>query len=146
MLCAIRPHGLGDIEIGPDNEIVKFLRNAWNDVTKGPGKNNEIVKVIKAATDAMVAAGQPLDDATEDLLNEVNGLAKKTFGESSEAARAIDLATSIARPPTVGRNEQGGVTVGMPGGGSVSTGGDHGGFGVTVKVLGAKSLSFDSLA
>jgi len=29
---------------GTNNEAVKFVRNAWNDVTKGPGPNNEIVK------------------------------------------------------------------------------------------------------
>ena len=123
---------IGDVEIGPNNEIVKFLRNAWNDITKGPGKNNEIVKVVKAVTDAFAAAGQPIDDTTKEALNEVNGLAGKTFGESSEAAKAINLATSVARPPTVGKNADGGVTVSLPAG-TVSTGGDHGGLGVTVQ-------------
>jgi hypothetical protein len=41
---------LGDIEFGPNNEIVKWIRNAWNDITKGPGKNNEAVKILTAAT------------------------------------------------------------------------------------------------
>jgi hypothetical protein len=123
---------LGDIEIGPNNEIVKFLRNSWNDITKGPGKNNEVVKILKAATDAIIAAGQPLDEATKAVLNEVNALGGKTFGENSEATKAINLATSIARPPSVGKNENGGITAVLPGGGSVSTGGDHGGLGVTV--------------
>lgn len=40
---------LGDVEFGPNNEIVKFFRNAWNDITKGPGPNNEIVKFLDGA-------------------------------------------------------------------------------------------------
>lgn len=130
---------LGDIEIGPNNEIVKLLKNAWNDITKGPGKNNEVVKILKTATDAMVAAGKPLDDATKGVLNDVNDLAGKTFGENSDTTKAINVATAIARPPTVGKNEDGGITATMPGGTSVSTGGGHGGLGVTVTTpLGGK--------
>ena len=131
---------IGDVEIGPNNEVVKMLRNAWNDITKGPGKNNEIVKAVKAATDALVAAGQPLDDATKGALNEINGLAGKTFGENSEAAKAINVATSIARPPSVGRNPGGGVTVSVPGA-TVSTGGGRG-LGVTVETPLTGKLKF----
>ncbi|UWQ58054.1 hypothetical protein K3722_16440 [Leisingera caerulea] len=40
---------IGDIEIGPNNELIKFLQNAWEDITKGPGPNNEIVKLLDGA-------------------------------------------------------------------------------------------------
>jgi len=33
---------------GPNNTIVKTLTNAFNDLTKGPGENNEVVKAIRA--------------------------------------------------------------------------------------------------
>ncbi|MDR4306435.1 hypothetical protein IHQ68_07370 [Chelatococcus sambhunathii] len=33
---------------GPNNTIVKGLNDAFNDITKGPGRNNEIVKLIGA--------------------------------------------------------------------------------------------------
>lgn len=82
--------------------------------------------MLKAATDAMVAAGKPLDDATKGLLNDVNGMAKTTFGANSEATKAINTITEIARPPSVGRSGNGGVTVTGPAGTSVSTGGTRG--------------------
>ncbi|MGO7225881.1 hypothetical protein ACCT05_10680 [Rhizobium ruizarguesonis] len=36
---------------GPNNTIVKTLNNAYSDLTKGPGQNNEIVKAIEAVGD-----------------------------------------------------------------------------------------------
>lgn len=36
---------------GKNNEIVKALNNARNDLTKGPGKNNEVIKVLNNAKD-----------------------------------------------------------------------------------------------
>lgn len=38
---------LGPIEIGPRNEIVKWAKNAWNDITKGPGPNNDLRKAVE---------------------------------------------------------------------------------------------------
>ncbi|AZV18106.1 hypothetical protein [Mesorhizobium sp. M7A.F.Ce.TU.012.03.2.1] len=123
---------LGSLEFGPNNEIVKFLRNAWSDITKGPGKNNEAVKILKTATDAMIASGEAIDDATKAAVNEINGFAAQTLGQNSEAAKAVNAIASAVSPPTVGTNADGGVTVKTPAG-SVSTGGGHGGLGVTVK-------------
>jgi hypothetical protein len=123
---------LGDLEFGPNNEIVKFLRNAWNDITKGPGKNNEVVKVLRAVTDAITASGQPIDDVTKHALNDLDGMAKNTFGNNSEAVKAVNTIVRTLAPPTVGKNADGGVTVTVPGGGTVSTGGDRGA-GVTVE-------------
>lgn len=39
---------LGPIEIGPQNEVVKFAKNAWNDITKGPGPGNDLRKLVEA--------------------------------------------------------------------------------------------------
>ena len=33
---------------GPNNTIVLALTNAFNDLTKGPGENNEVVKALKS--------------------------------------------------------------------------------------------------
>lgn len=38
---------------GPNNTIVQYYTNAFNDITKGPGKNNEVVKVIGAVSEAI---------------------------------------------------------------------------------------------
>lgn len=38
---------LGPIEFGPRNEIVKWAKNSWNDITKGPGPNNDLRKAVE---------------------------------------------------------------------------------------------------
>ncbi|MVT02657.1 hypothetical protein [Raoultella sp. 10-1] len=32
---------------GPNGEIVKALRTAWNDIANGPGDNNDILKILR---------------------------------------------------------------------------------------------------
>jgi hypothetical protein len=39
---------------GPNNTFVVTLSNAFNDLTKGPGENNEVVKAVKAVQEAQV--------------------------------------------------------------------------------------------
>lgn len=34
----------GPLEWGPNNDLVLFLKNTYNDLFKGPGPNNEFVK------------------------------------------------------------------------------------------------------
>ncbi|MDW9766672.1 hypothetical protein [Sinorhizobium meliloti] len=56
---------LGDVVIGENNEIVKWARNAWNDITKGPGPNHELRKLVdNAAKAAEKAADDILPDIT----------------------------------------------------------------------------------
>ena len=43
----------GPIEIGPNNEVVKFAKNAWHDITKGPGPSNELRKAVEALGNAL---------------------------------------------------------------------------------------------
>lgn len=34
---------------GPNGEIVKALKTAWNDIAIGPGDNNDIVRALRSA-------------------------------------------------------------------------------------------------
>jgi len=43
---------------GPNNTIVKYYTNMWNDLTKGPGPNNEVVKVVNAVGKGIEHLGQ----------------------------------------------------------------------------------------
>jgi hypothetical protein len=51
---------LGPIELGPQNDIVKFAKNAWNDMTHGGGPNNDLRKAVEAAA-------QAIDNALPDI-------------------------------------------------------------------------------
>ncbi|WP_157934760.1 hypothetical protein [Microvirga ossetica] len=42
---------IGEDCFGPNNTIVVTLRNAYNDITQGPGENNEVVKALRAIAD-----------------------------------------------------------------------------------------------
>ncbi|HEY8263235.1 MAG TPA: hypothetical protein VIG26_02645 [Methyloceanibacter sp.] len=66
---------IGDIEIGPNGEIMKAIRNFVHDVTKGPGPNNEVVKAVtNAVKDITQGPGH-----SNDLLGG-GGWAARTFG------------------------------------------------------------------
>lgn len=83
--CALGPGFavlLGGIEFGPNNEIVKFARNAWNDLTKGPGPNNELRKAVEEAQ-------QAVDHAAKEAEKSANKLREKPV----DAVR--DLGTQI---------------------------------------------------
>lgn len=43
----------GAIEFGSNNDIAKFAKNAWNDMTKGPGPNNELRKLVASVEKAV---------------------------------------------------------------------------------------------
>ncbi|MBN9468974.1 MAG: hypothetical protein J0J10_09400 [Bosea sp.] len=91
---------LGNTEFGTNNDFIKLAKNAWNDLTKGPGGKNEAVRIMKAANDAASAAGEALDDTAKRAIAEAEGLANRTFGPNSEAARiARQLAQSIFPQP-----------------------------------------------
>lgn len=79
---------LGDIAIGPNNEVVKFLRNAWNDLSKGAGDNNDAVKAgqkIAAALNAL----SPHDEAARALTREIATASARVFGESSPITKTF---------------------------------------------------------
>ena len=75
---------IGDVEIGPNNEVVKFLKNAWSDITTGPGKENEVRKLL----DRMSAAAGSYDDETKRLANDVGALASMMFPANTAAGHA----------------------------------------------------------
>jgi hypothetical protein len=88
---------VGDLEFGPNNEIIKFIRNAWNDITKGPGKENEIVKLL----DRVNGAAKNYDEATKKLANEIGDAAKNAFPKNNDIGRAAgEAAKSAAKAVT----------------------------------------------
>jgi hypothetical protein len=83
---------VGDLEIGPNGEIMKFIRNAWNDITKGPGKNNEVVKLLGR----IQAGAGKYDEATKKVANDIGDLAKRAFPTDSGVGHAAgELAESV---------------------------------------------------
>lgn len=57
---------LGPIEFGSNNDIIKFAKNAWKDITQGPGPNNDLRKAVEGA-------GKAIDDALPDITIKPNG-------------------------------------------------------------------------
>ena len=47
---------------GPNGEIVKSLRTAWNDIANGPGDNNDIVKHLRNAWNDITKGMGPNND------------------------------------------------------------------------------------
>ncbi len=43
---------------GPNNTIRKYYEGIWNDLTKGPGPNNEVVKVVDVIGKGVEHLGQ----------------------------------------------------------------------------------------
>ncbi|MEM9630381.1 MAG: hypothetical protein AAGA50_03585 [Pseudomonadota bacterium] len=83
---------LGGIEIGENNEFVKFFRNAWNDILNGPGPNNEMVKALDAAGATFHQADAIRLNITNGLLNETG----KVIAYGDEAVRNIERAAEKA--------------------------------------------------
>ncbi|MET4260886.1 hypothetical protein ABIC09_005851 [Bradyrhizobium sp. S3.12.5] len=88
---------VGNLEFGPNNEIIKFIRNAWNDITKGPGKDNEVVKLL----DRINGAAKDYDDATKKLAGEIGDAAKNAFPRNNDVGRAAgEVAKSVTKAVT----------------------------------------------
>ncbi|KRC76376.1 hypothetical protein D3C87_1370970 [compost metagenome] len=47
---------------GPNGEIVKALRTAWNDIANGPGENNDIRKALQTAWNDITKGAGPNND------------------------------------------------------------------------------------
>jgi hypothetical protein len=83
---------VGDLEIGPNGEIMKFLKNSWDDITKGPGKGNEVVKLLGR----IQAAAGGYDEATKKAANDVGDMAKRAFPTNSDVGHAAgEVAKSV---------------------------------------------------
>ena len=83
---------LGGIEIGENNEIVKFLRNAWNDIVNGPGPNNEMVKILDGAKETFHQADAIRLKLTKGLLDETG----KVIAYGEKAVRDVEKAAAKA--------------------------------------------------
>ncbi|QEL21921.1 hypothetical protein FQV39_04500 [Bosea sp. F3-2] len=115
---------MGNTEFGPNNEIVKWARNAWNDITRGLGKSNEAVKILKRASEGAKEAGEALDDAAKQAIKEAEELTKQWFGDGSVAATlAGELVRGIFPPaPSAPQVGGGNLDLGIPGTPSVQGG------------------------
>jgi hypothetical protein len=83
---------VGDLEFGPNNTIIKFLMDAWNDITKGPGKNNEVVKLLNRVN----AAASTYDNDTKNLANQLGDAARKAFPHDNDIGKAAgEIAKSV---------------------------------------------------
>lgn len=93
---------LGDVEFGPNNEIVKFFRNAWNDITKGLGPNNEIVKFLDGAGETFHQVDAIHLGLTEGIIDEAGNVVAygaKAVKDFHDAAR--DLLDNLPDLPDV---------------------------------------------
>jgi hypothetical protein len=97
---------VGDLEIGPNGEIMKFLKNAWNDITKGPGKNNEVVKLLGR----IQAAAGSYDEATKKAANDVGDMARRAFPTDSDVGHA---AGEVAKSVTIAVTNPGAAATGF---------------------------------
>lgn len=79
---------LGDIAIGPNNEVVKFLRNAWNDLTRRPGDNNEVVRAGQKIAEVLNVLSLH-DEAARKLTREITEASAKVFGENSPVTKTF---------------------------------------------------------
>lgn len=52
---------------GPNGEIAKALRTAWNDIANGPGDNNDIVKAMRTAWNDITKGPGPNNDIRKAL-------------------------------------------------------------------------------
>ncbi len=87
---------LGALEVGPNNEFVKafkaikeVLDNAYNDLTKGPGKNNEIVKALNNARNDLTKGPGKNNEVVKALDNAKNDITKGP-GKNNEIRKAAD--------------------------------------------------------
>lgn len=48
--------------LGPNGEIVKALKTAWNDIANGPGENNDIVRALNTAWNDITKGMGPNND------------------------------------------------------------------------------------
>lgn len=52
---------------GPNGEIVKALRTAYNDIVNGPGENNDIVSALRTAWNDITKGPGPNNDIRKAL-------------------------------------------------------------------------------
>ncbi len=84
---SLRVHA-GQLEFGPNNTIIKFLGDTWNDLLNGPGDKNELVKAIDAVGD-QINDTTPADDITYTFIKNVSDLAEKNLGPNNEISKVL---------------------------------------------------------
>lgn len=66
---------IGEDCFGKNNTIIVFYRNAFNDITQGPGKNNEVVKALDALDD-LTGGENSVINKPEQILGGPNSLVR----------------------------------------------------------------------
>ena len=74
---------------GPNNDAVRYLRNAWNDVTRGPGPNNDLWRLGRSMWSDMTHGPGPNNDVRRFLDNAQRDLTQGP-GPNNEVRRALD--------------------------------------------------------
>jgi len=80
---------VGPLQIGPNNEVVKFLTHAVNDIVSGPGESNDLVKAGYYAGSVLKQL-DPTSALGREFLDQSRSAAKNAFGEKSVVYTAVD--------------------------------------------------------
>lgn len=84
---------LGDLEIGPNNELVKWISKFYGDVVNGPGENNDLVKILDNIGNIFNDATK-IDEGTLLALKELSELSGKVFGKENDITQNIQRLTN----------------------------------------------------
>ena len=101
---------VGNLEFGSNNDIIKFLVNAWSDIINGPGENNDLVKLVNNVGLA-ITNGTVADELAINSMKEIAGFAEKSLGKYNEASKALrKLSNEVEKVLTKPGNAVGDVT------------------------------------
>ncbi len=103
---------IGEDCFGPNNTIVHYYTNAWNDLTRGPSKSNEVIKALRALEDVgkgfedagqQVAqtfenVGRELERGVKNAEREVRNLGRNTKDAANEGLDWTEKRTGIKLP------------------------------------------------
>lgn len=84
---------------GPNNTIVKTVNNAFNDVTKGPGKNNDVVKAIASIDEAVQRLNPEARKFVEKPLGGDNALIPKARDDALNATGISGTGRKVIENP-----------------------------------------------
>lgn len=77
---------------GPDNTIIKFYTGMWNDLTKGPGPNNEVVKAVNVIGKGVEHLGQ---EAGKELAHREENARKRFEKPLSQPGKTLECVVTL---------------------------------------------------
>jgi hypothetical protein len=63
---------IGEDCFGPNNTIRKYYENMFNDLTKGPGPNNEVVKAFQVVGESIHKVGEGVEHAAREVAKDID--------------------------------------------------------------------------